>query len=94
MARVTRTTRVSVGDVSKETVVVKEDKPLTFIFMFQVVSSNVSFIGHRDNKMYVQYKNESRYVFDGISKELFDSILKSESVGKAILATGVKGTKL
>lgn len=91
MARVTRTTKVTVGDISKETTVIKTTG---FIFMFQVESSNVAFIGTNENKMYVQYKNDTMYVFDNVSKELFYSILKSESVGKAILAIGTKGTKL
>ena len=67
---------------------------MTFIFMFQVESSNVAFLGHNGNKMYVQYKNDTMYEFDGIGLEQFHTILESESVGKAILATKLKGVKL
>lgn len=91
MARVQRTTKVTVGDVSKETTVTKTTG---FIFMFQVTSSNIAFIGNNENNMYVQYKNDTMYIFDNISKEQFHSILKSESVGRAILALNRKGVKI
>lgn len=93
MARVTRTTKVSVGDISKETVKVVDDFP-TFIFMYQVESSNVGFVGHNENSMFVKYKTGDLYRFEQVDKKQFDVILKCGSVGKAIHALGIKGTKM
>lgn len=106
MARIVRTTKLPTDcPCGKEEIIQHGDgsgsctgsgcKP-TFIFMYQVTSSNVAFVGHDGiDKMYVTYKNDTMYVFDEINKVYFHAnILKSESVGKAILAIGRKGTKL
>lgn len=73
-------------------------KPV-FIFMFSVTSSHVMFIGHDNNTtMFVKYtanKNDNIiYEFPEVSSAMFNDILNSESVGKAILATKIKGVKI
>lgn len=97
MARIRRTT-VSVGDVSKVTEeVVTKDKP-TIVILTPVVSSNVHSIGFHNETMYVKYhkdiKTEVVYIFKGIDWNDYFAIKNSESVGKAIIATGIKGVKL
>lgn len=93
MARQPKIPRI-IGSTDR-TKVAETSTTQTFIFMFQVQSSNVAFVGlGTGNKMYVQYKNEAMYVFDEIGRDQFLSILKAESVGKAILATGIKGVKI
>ena len=58
--------------------------------MIEVESSNIAAIGHRDNKLFVNFKNGSLYSYDGVEKELLDEMLKADSKGK-FLNREIKG---
>lgn len=96
MARIRRTA-TTVGDVSqtKEEIITPGEP--TIVILTPVVSSNVHSIGYHDGKLYVKYhkdiKTEVVYVFEGVPETVYLIIKSSESVGKAIIATGIKGTK-
>lgn len=85
---------------SKKQKVVK--KPT--VTMIPVKSSHVLALGHKSEieskseTMFVQYhadkETKTVYAFDGVTKEMFDEIMKSESIGKAIHATKIKGKKV
>ena len=47
----------------------------------KVVSSNINAIGWQDNILYVQYKSGT-YAYEGVSKELYESLVAAESKGK------------
>lgn len=64
------------------------------VIMCPVESSAVKSVGWYNNVMYVQYlKGNAIYQFEGIDISGFENIRCAESVNKAILATGIKGTK-
>lgn len=56
------------------------------IEMQKVESSNIESIGHADEKMYVQFKNGSRYSYGNVPSSIYLQVLNAESVGKAFIA--------
>lgn len=59
-----------------------------------VKSSNIEKMGWHNNIIYVLFKGDKLYAFNGFDLETFGAIIKAESVGKALHALGVKGTLL
>lgn len=58
--------------------------------MIEVESSNIAAIGYKNNTLFVNFKNGSLYSYDGVEKELFEEMLKSDSKGK-FLNREIKG---
>lgn len=56
-----------------------------------VTSSTISAIGHEGDKMQVQFKNGTIYEYSGISKNLYDTIVNAESVGKRFASLKTTG---
>lgn len=51
-----------------------------------VKSSNVASLGFSEAGMFVEYKSGKVYKHAGVSKEQYDAVLGSSSVGKAVIA--------
>jgi hypothetical protein len=63
--------------------------------MEKVESSNVDAMGHDgDDIMFIQYKSGGLYMFAGVGFDMYCSIKESPSIGKALNATGLKGTRI
>lgn len=45
-------------------------------------SSNITAVGHEANTMRVRFSNGTEYDYAGVSAELFNEMVKSESVGR------------
>lgn len=60
--------------------------------MHPVNSSQISYIGYDDATqcLYVTFKNNSTYKYDNVPRDIFEAMLKSDSVGK-YLNLKVKG---
>lgn len=75
-----------------------QPKVIDFVILFPVISSNVIAMGHKGDSMFVHYHADRDtdivYRFDGISSDQFNEIKHSKSIGKAIIATKIKGVKL
>lgn len=52
------------------------------IDMIEVESSNVSHIGHENDTLYVFFKNDSLYKYDGVKEDVFIDMTTAESIGK------------
>lgn len=63
--------------------------------MHPVVSSNVKAVGHdpEDRALYVEFRDGSRYRYEGVSPEVFRALLRAESKGKFIHARIAKRYK-
>lgn len=57
--------------------------------MIKVNSSNVIAIGHDSNDLYVEYASGT-YVYENVSKELFEELKKAESKGR-FMSENIKG---
>ena len=59
----------------------------TFI-TFPVVSSNIASLGHNESAkiLRVSFKNGRKYEYENVSKDIFETLLDAESVGKAFNA--------
>lgn len=79
------------------TAVEGNSKPI-IVILTPVVSSNVHSIGYHDGTLYVKYhkdiKTDVVYQFTPVAKEQYNIIKNHESVGKAIIALEIKGTKM
>jgi hypothetical protein len=56
-----------------------------------VSSSTIAAIGHDNDKMQVEFKSGNIYEYSGISKNLYDSIINAESVGKRFASLKTTG---
>lgn len=54
-----------------------------------VTSSNIDKVGYDNNKLYVLFKNKSLYVYNNIDENVYNEMLKAESIGK-FLNTEIK----
>lgn len=54
------------------------------MMLHSVVSSNISKIGYEEstNTLTVVFKTGARYEYSGVSKDIYEGILKAESAGK------------
>lgn len=59
------------------------------MILVEVVSSNVKKIGYENGKLYVLYSG-GLYEYDGVTKEIYEELLASESKGKYI-SQNIKG---
>lgn len=52
--------------------------------MHPVVSSQISYIGYNneDKELFVIFKNNSTYRYDGVPRKLYESLMMSTSKGK------------
>jgi len=57
-------------------------KVITLDIIKKVVSSNIELVGFKSNVTYVKFKNGTLYSYDKTSMQDFESLLKSESIGK------------
>lgn len=64
--------------------------------LVSVKSSNISKIGlcPFTGRVFVEYKNTQLYYFEGLTEDQYFDILNSDSVGKALHATGKKSMKV
>ncbi len=69
----------------------KVEKPVK---MIPVKSSNIESHGYKKPDMYIKYLKGDTYIFKDVSKELYESIVNAESIGKAMFASKLKGIKL
>lgn len=56
--------------------------PLSNVEFVKIVSSNLDFIGHADNSLYIGFKGGSVYRYFDADKQLFEGMLASPSKGK------------
>lgn len=51
--------------------------------MHPVISSQISYVGYEEEtkELFVTFKNGSTYKYEGVSKNIFDTLLSSTSVG-------------
>lgn len=60
--------------------------------MTAVTSSHIKAVGHDGSmSMFVEYNTGKTYRFDGVTVIAYADILSAPSVGKAVLACGIKG---
>lgn len=50
--------------------------------MIPVESSNIKALGHEGTTMRLQYTNGTEYDFEGVSAEVFNNFMESESKGR------------
>jgi hypothetical protein len=64
--------------------------------MIPVKSSNVKGVGHslETLTLHVTYHHGGTYTFSPVSAAMFQSLLQASSIGKAVSALGIKGTKI
>jgi len=55
-----------------------------------VISSNIESIGYENGILEVEFRSGSVYQYHDVPKEVFDSILSSESIGKAVNSSVIK----
>ena len=65
------------------------DKPIT-IDMKQVASSNIKRIGWKNNVLRVQFKNSGIYDYQEVSKEIYETMITSDSIG-SFFARNIRG---
>jgi len=76
-----------------ETVAVRgEPLPPGAVEMMPVSSSNVSAVGYDAEfaRLFVEFTSGATYRYDGVEKDLYETLLKAESVGK-FLNANIKG---
>lgn len=59
--------------------------------LVDVVSTNVKKMGYHKDTMYVLYVGDKLYYFEKFDEQLYRMIRKSDSIGKALNQTGIKG---
>lgn len=59
----------------------------------KVQSSNIQSVGYKDGEVYVSFHNGNVYKYPEVSEEVFNSLIKAESVGKQFSQTLKKADK-
>lgn len=56
--------------------------------MHPVNSSQISYVGYEDStsELYITFRNGSTYRYDNVPRNIFEALLKSDSVGKYLNA--------
>lgn len=48
----------------------------------EVQSSNIDAIAHKDDALFVKFKNQTQYRYENVPFDLFENLLAAESVGR------------
>lgn len=56
----------------------------------EVVSSNIKAVGLTDKGLIVQFQSGVKYLYEGVTKKVYDQLMEAESKGKFI-NTNIKG---
>ena len=56
-----------------------------------VTSSYIDSIGHEGETLEVAYKDGKTWRYAGVTPDVFESVMKAESVGRALLENVLKG---
>jgi hypothetical protein len=62
--------------------------------MVPVESSNVASVGHKDNHLYVTYKNGGTYRWPNAAAEHHAPLMAAESKGRYLHQMGLKGERV
>jgi hypothetical protein len=72
----------------------RRPRSIPILNLYAVKSSNIDSMGRIGTSTFVLYKNNSLYLFKNMAEQQYLDIMNSESIGKALHATGLKGEKI